>query len=190
MPESAASVLEFWFGEEPAAQARGWWFAKDPHRDRLIARRFAGLVELALAGRLSGWGTAPRARLARILVVDQLPRNIYRGSARAFAGDALAVSEALALIDGGEVHTLAPLQRVFAYLPLEHAEDLALQRRSVSLFAALAAQDATSAHFLAYARRHHDVIQRFGRFPHRNGVLGRASSAAEQTFLARPGSGF
>ena len=189
MHESSASVLAYWFGDASEPQARAWWFAKDPRRDRRIAERFAGLLERALAGRLSAWGDSPAARLARILVLDQFPRNIYRGSARAFAGDPLALVDALALIDSG-TGRLAPLQRVFALLPLEHAEDLALQRRSVALFEALAAEQPATRDFLTYSQRHHEVICRFGRFPHRNVALGRVDSPAESAFLARPGSGF
>lgn len=190
MPESPRSVLEFWFGDAPDRQTRAWWFKKDARHDRKIAVRFTGLVETALAGNLSGWGDAATSALARILVLDQFPRNIYRGSARAFAGDALALAEALTLIDGGGLHRLAPVQQVFVLLPLEHAEDLVLQQQSVTLFEALAAEQPAFGHFFDYARRHHDVIRRFGRFPHRNLVLGRRSSRAESAFLARPGSGF
>ena len=190
MPESPRSVLEFWFGDAPDRQTRAWWFKKDARHDRKIAVRFTGLVETALAGNLSGWGDAATSALARIPVLDQFPRNIYRGSARAFAGAPLALAEALALIDGGRMRRLAPVQQVFALLPLEHAEDRALQRRSVMLFETLAAEQSGFGHFLDYARRHHDVIHRFGRFPHRNVVLGRRSSPAESAFLARPGSRF
>ena len=127
--------------------------------------------------------------LAQTLVLDQFPRNLFRGQARAFAGDAQARAIALQLIDSGAHLALHPLQRWFVYLPLEHAEDLALQERSVALFSALAA-DAGMADALDYAERHRDVIHRFGRFPHRNAALGRASTAEELAYLATPGSGF
>jgi uncharacterized protein (DUF924 family) len=183
-----AGVLAFWFGPAPGAPRREW-FRKDPAFDETIRQRFGALVDRALAGPL-GWGPAPADRLAEILVLDQFPRNLFRGQARAFAGDARARDLALDLIDGGAHLQLEPLQRAFAYLPLEHAEDLALQDRSVALFAALAHGQPALADMLDYAQQHRDVIRRFGRFPHRNAAIGRADTAQEATYLARPGSGF
>lgn len=182
------AVRDFWFGPPPWA-FRPAWFRKDPDFDAAIGTRFGALVEVALAGPL-GWGPAPAELLAEILVLDQFPRNLYRGQARAFAGDARARALALGLVDGGAHLKLQPLERLFAYLPLEHAEDPALQDRSVALFTALAAQHAGLAEVLDYAERHRDVIRRFGRFPHRNAALGRASTPEEQAYLATPGSGF
>jgi uncharacterized protein (DUF924 family) len=181
-------VLEFWFGSAPL-QARPEWFRKDAAFDETIRQRFGALVDRALAGPL-GWSATPEDRLAEIVVLDQFPRNLFRGEARAFAGDARALRLALDLIDSGDHLQLAPLQRWFAYLPLEHAEDLALQDRCVALFEALA-RDATGFDSaLDYARRHRDVIARFGRFPHRNAALGRVSTAEEVAYLGQPGSGF
>ncbi len=185
---SAAAVLDFWFGPPPFA-SRPEWFRKDPAFDDAVRARFGALVDQALAAPL-GWGPAPAGRLAEIVVLDQFPRNLFRGQARAFAGDARARDLALALLDDGGHLALHPLQRWFAYLPLEHAEDLALQERSVALFGALAAADPALAGALDYAERHRDVIRRFGRFPHRNAALGRPSTDAELAFLATPGSGF
>lgn len=185
---NAAAVLDFWFGPPPL-QSRPAWFRKDPAFDESIRARFGALVDRALDTGL-GWGPAPAERLAEIVVLDQFPRNLFRGQARAFAGDARARALALALVDDGGHLALHPLQRWFAYLPLEHAEDLALQDRCVDLIGALAAADPAHADALDYAERHRDVIRRFGRFPHRNAALGRASTAEELAYLAQPGSGF
>lgn len=187
-----AQVLAFWFGDADAVDTR--WFRKSGAYDREISQRFGATLEAALAGRLDGWAADDDGTLALILVLDQFARNLHRGSARAFAGDAAALTWALRLVDGGGHLRLAPLRRWFAYMPLEHAEDLALQRRCVQLFEVLAADPgphrAALAGALDYARRHHDVVARFGRFPHRNAALGRASSADEVAFLQQPGSSF
>nr|WP_310384734.1 DUF924 family protein [Roseateles sp.] len=183
-------VLNYWFGPLGSAedgQIRALWFQKSAATDAEITQRFSGLIADALAGRLPAWGDSPLARLARILLLDQFTRNVYRDSPQAFVGDDLALQLSLSLLDSG---ALEPLQRWFALLPLEHAEDLALQQRSVQQFEALAASDARMAGALDYARRHLDVIARFGRFPHRNSVLGRASTDPELTYLAQPGAGF
>lgn len=194
---SSAEVRAFWFlpdtGAGTAAGFRPEWFRKDPAFDESIRARFGPLVERALtlpAGAPPAWGAAPDDVLAEILVLDQFPRNLYRGQPRAFAGDARALALALALIGRGDDRRLRPLERLFAYLPLEHAEDLALQDRSVDLFSALAAGHEGFGEVLDYAERHRDVIRRFGRFPHRNAALGRASTPAEVEYLAQPGSGF
>ena len=182
-----AAVLEFWFGPPPLAP-KAAWFRKDPAFDELIRTRFGALVEDALANGLD-W-PQPRGTLAQILVLDQFPRNLFRGQARAFAGDARALDLALGLIGSGGHLALQPIERWFVYLPLEHAEDLALQDRSVTLFTALCAEAPSMADALDYAVRHRDVIQRFGRFPHRNPALGRASTPDELAYLTTPGSGF
>jgi uncharacterized protein (DUF924 family) len=184
-------VLEFWF--DPAHAAN--WFAKDPAFDEEIRRRFAAAVEDAAHGRLDAWADTPAGRLALLILLDQFPRNLHRGEARAWAADVKAQRVALSGLDEGFDQALPPLQRVFAYLPLEHAEDMGLQQRSVALFEALhaqapAAERARFAEFVGYARRHREVIARFGRFPHRNAVLGRDSTAAEREYLAQPGAGF
>jgi uncharacterized protein (DUF924 family) len=186
MTESAA-VLDFWFGPSPLAP-KAAWFRKDPAFDEVIRTRFSAVVEEALAGGLDWPG--PRGTLAQILVLDQFPRNLFRGQSRAFAGDARALDLALGLIGSGEHLALQPLERWFVYLPLEHAEDLAVQDRSVALFTALGAEAPSMADALDYAVRHRDVIQRFGRFPHRNPALGRASTPEELAYLTTPGSGF
>jgi uncharacterized protein (DUF924 family) len=186
--DGARAVREFWFGAPPWAYRKAW-FVKDEAFDGAIRAGFGALVDAALQGPL-GWGPAAPDRVAEILVLDQFPRNLFRGQARAFAGDPRARELARALVDGGDHRALHPLERMFAYLPFEHAEDLALQELSVTLYTALAAAHEGFAEVLDYAERHRDVIRRFGRFPHRNAALGRASTAEEQAYLDTPGSGF
>jgi uncharacterized protein (DUF924 family) len=193
-------VLSFWFGQddatpEDAAATMRRWFVRDEAFDGEIRERFGTLVDAAIAGELAPeWSATPQARLAQILLIDQFTRNIHRGSARAFAGDARAQRLALEGIERGDDQKLRPLQRVFAYLPLEHAEDAALQAQSVALFEALADAAPTGGrdifdNYADYARRHRDVIVRYGRFPHRNAALGRASTPDEQAWLDA-GGGF
>ncbi|MDK2122510.1 DUF924 family protein [Parachitinimonas caeni] len=184
-------VLEFWFG--PPAQRgrpRAEWFRKDPQFDAQINQQFGDSVVAALNGQLPGWTTTPDGCLACVLLLDQFTRNIYRNLPQAFAGDAQALALARKLVDLGWDQQLSPLERVFAYLPFEHAESLAEQDRAVALFEALAAAQPTLADYLVYAQRHREVIARFGRFPHRNAILGRTSSLDEQIYLQQPGAGF
>jgi uncharacterized protein (DUF924 family) len=188
MKAQAADVLDFWFAGSAARRAE--WFKKDAAFDALIAARFAPLVEDALAGGLASWSQQPDDALAQVIVLDQFTRNIFRDTPRAFAGDALALAAARAMVARGDDAALPPLQRVFVYLPFEHAEDRAVQRESLRLFAALTANDASLADFEDYARRHAEVIERFGRFPHRNAIVGRESTAEEVQFLQQPGSRF
>ncbi|HEY0858467.1 MAG TPA: DUF924 family protein [Albitalea sp.] len=185
---TAAAVLDFWFGAGDAPRAE--WFRKDPAFDAHIAERFGPLVERALAGELRDWDHAPDSALARILLLDQFTRNIFRDSARAFAGDALALAAARAMVAQGQDLQLPALRRAFVYLPFEHAEELDAQDESVRLFSALAACSPHVQEMLDYAHRHRDVIERFGRFPHRNALLGRESTADEIAFLREPGSRF
>lgn len=191
MDEMARQVLRFWFGEPPTAASRAEWFRKDPAFDEAIRARFGALVERALAGGLADWDATPRGALARVLVLDQFPRNLFRGTARAFAGDAPALAAAQEMVARGDDGRLAPLERWFVYLPFEHAEDLAAQHESLRLFGALAGEfPAVGEDALLWARRHFDVIARFGRYPHRNAALGRASTPEEVAFLHEPGSSF
>ena len=183
-------VLAFWFGDPPSAQARGEWFRKDTAFDALVLQRFGAALELALGGGLRHWDAEPAGALARIVVLDQFTRNAYRGTARAFAGDTLALAAARELVRGGGDQLLPPLQRWFAYLPFEHAEDPGAQALSLALFNALAAQDPGAEDARVWAVKHHAVVQRFGRFPHRNALLGRLSTAEEEAFLREPGSSF
>lgn len=189
MDTRAREVLDFWFAA--GGQRRREWFVKDPAFDAQIAQRFGPLIEAALVGELAAWPSeGPAAALAQIVVLDQFTRNVYRGTSRAFAGDAQALAAAKAMVAAGQDHELPPLQRAFAYLPFEHAEDLAMQDESVRLFAALAQETPKLADMLDYAYRHRAVISRFGRFAHRNAVLGRESSVDEIAFLKEPGSSF
>ncbi|NYE62870.1 uncharacterized protein (DUF924 family) [Duganella sp. 1224] len=191
MNAQAQAVLDFWFG---GALPRKEWFRKDDAFDREIAQRFGDDIAQALEGGLHHWDAdGPHGALARILVLDQFCRNVHRGSALAFAGDHQALQAALDMIDAGEDQALGPYQRAFVYLPLEHAEDLAMQERSVDLFTRLAEAapgDKGIAGMLDYAIKHHAVIRRFGRFPHRNDILQRASTPAEAEFLQQPGARF
>jgi len=180
---NAAEVLRFWFGD--AAQARPEWFRKDPAFDDEIRRRFGPLIDAAVEDRLPAWGDDAASTLARILLLDQFTRNVFRDSPRAFAGDTLALAAARAMVASGQDLALPPLQRSFVYLPFEHAENLEAQREGVRLFERLRLDDSTE-----WARKHLVVIERFGRFPHRNAVLGRPSTPEEEAFLAQPGSRF
>ena len=200
-PEQAAELLRYWFGEAAHDVQATWvsrralWFGKDAALDAEIRARFGALQVLAAAGALASWGHCPRGALALILLLDQCPRNLFRASPQAFATDPLALRQALAMVQAGDDARLRPLERVFVYLPLEHAEELAAQQQSVALFTALRdtapqADRARFDDFLDFAQRHHAIMARFGRFPHRNAILGRASSAEERAFLQQPGSGF
>jgi uncharacterized protein (DUF924 family) len=189
----AQAVLDFWFGAEGSpehGQVRAEWFRKDAAFDAQIAQRFGALVHSALAGGLRHWGAHPASRLAHIVLLDQFTRNMYRDTAQAFAGDALALAAARAMVDEALDTTLRPEQRVFAYLPFEHDESLAMQDESVRLFSVLAAEAPSLQGMLDYAHRHRAVIERFGRFVHRNELLGRVSTAEELAFLREPGSRF
>lgn len=195
-------VLAQWFGSArpdntSALAHQAQWFTKSPEFDAQLRERFGAAVRAALDGQLNHWAAqGPWQCLALILLLDQFTRNIHRGTPRSFAGDPQALALALEAQDRGFDLELPEVVRIFMYLPLEHAEDLAMQQRSVQAFQSLAqmAPDADSREFLAgtldYAHRHQEVIARFGRFPHRNPILGRASTPAESDYLAQPGSGF
>jgi uncharacterized protein (DUF924 family) len=200
-----ADVLGYWLGSaQPdtagALACKNLWFIKSDATDQQIRERFGALVEDALAGRLDGWAGTALGRLALIVLLDQFTRNLFRGTPRSFAGDPQALQLALdGIAQGHDRHADLPaVARIFCYLPLEHAEDMALQDRSVAAFQALADQAGTGPanvrEFLAgtldYAHRHREVIARYGRFPHRNPILGRESTAQEQEYLAQPGAGF
>jgi len=191
MSVTPEEVLDFWF--DPAARPR--WFERDGDFDASVRQRFGPTLEAAAHGQLDDWAATPRGWLALLIVLDQFSRNIHRDDARAWSADPTSQTIALVGIARGDDQRLEPLQRLFVYLPLEHAEDLALQQHCVHLFERLLAQMPEDGRepfqgFLDYARRHHDVINRFGRFPHRNAVLGRSSTPEEAAYLAQPGSGF
>lgn len=193
-------VLSFWFGrlddEGRAApeQVQRWW-KKDPAFDETIRERFGALHEQILRGEHEDWLESPRGRLAAVIVLDQFSRNMYRGTPRMFAADPQALAWAEEGIARGDDRALALSERTFLYLPLEHSEDLATQERCVALF--LAWRDELPERLrpdveqgLDYAEQHLVIIRRFGRFPHRNAVLGRESTPEELEFLKQPGSSF
>jgi uncharacterized protein (DUF924 family) len=181
-------ILQFWFGSAPRA-ARREWFRKDPAFDATIRLRFGDAIEAALTGELEAWRTEPQSALAHVLLLDQFTRNAFRGSARAFAGDAEALSTAIAAIDAGFDRGLDVHERMFLYLPFEHSEDIAAQERSLELFTRLRDETGLDGN-LEWAQKHAAIIRRFGRYPHRNQLLGRTSTPEEVAFLDEPGSRF
>ncbi len=189
LPADAQAVLDYWFGAE-GDPARDFWFTKREAADREIAQRFGPLIERALRGELADWAAQPRSALAQILLLDQFTRNAFRDTPRAFAGDARALRAATAMIGARQDAALPPQWRAFVYMPFEHAEDLAMQDEAVRLFTRLAAEAPALQQMLAYAQKHREVVDRFGRFPHRNAILGRQSTAEEAAFLREPGSRF
>ena len=192
MDPRAAEVLDWWFGPAPG-EVRTLWFTKSAQTDQEIAERFGLLIDEALAGRLAGWHSPPanaELALARILLLDQFTRNVFRDRERSFAGDALALDAARALCAAGLDASLPPLRRAFVYMPFEHAEDLACQDEAVARFTRLAQEAPVLQGMLDYAHKHREVIARFGRFPHRNAILGRRSTAEEQDFIDTPGTAF
>jgi uncharacterized protein (DUF924 family) len=192
MAPEAKQVLDFWFGAPGSAAAgrrRPEWFQKSDQFDAAIRERFLMIHDMAAEGGLAEWEKTARPLLALIIVLDQFPRNMFRGTPRAFASDARALAAAERMVGRGWDAQLAPIERSFAYLPFEHAENRAVQERSMQLFGALAA-DPAYADLLEWARKHYVIIERFGRFPHRNAALGRVSTPEELEFLKQPGSSF
>ena len=192
--KDAEDLLEFWFadvGSDPDAIERRnvVWFRQDAAFDRQCSERFGALLDAAAAGALDHWKTSPRGRLALIVLLDQLSRNIHRGGAAAYRQDHQALAACLEGIDLGHDRALSLIERTFFYLPMEHAEDRAIQDRCVEQFEALAEEAHGGLRKLLesnveYARQHRDIVNRFGRFPHRNAVLDRASTAEEDAYLA------
>ena len=193
LEDKATAVLDFWFTPPASPEhgtARKVWFTKDAAFDNQVRERFDPLVEQALRGELDGWsGKAPPA-LARIVVLDQFTRNVFRDTPRAFAGDRQALAAASDMVGSRHDESLPPFMRAFVYMPFEHAEGIAMQDESVRLFTRLAAAFPEIGSMLEFALKHRAVIERFGRFPHRNAILGRHSTAEESAFLAGPGSRF
>jgi uncharacterized protein (DUF924 family) len=188
MPEPTADdVLEFWF--VPGETSRREWFLKDAAFDARIRDGFGPLIAEALAGGLGEWSATARGALARVIVLDQFTRNAFRETPQAFAGDERARATASDAIARGYDRALAPVERWFLYIPFEHSESLADQERSLALFRALATETGLSDP-LDWAERHAKVIRLFGRFPHRNAILGRTSTPEEVIFLRSPGSRF
>ena len=196
----ATAVLDYWFGSDPddavvAREKGGMWWKSDAAVDDDLRTRFADLVEMAGRSGLDEWAAAPHGLLALILLTDQFPRNIHRNTPHAFSFDPVARAHCRDGIARGLDIWLRPVERVFHYLPLEHSESLRDQEESVRLFSGLARDAGTDrkdlfAGYLRYAERHREIIFRFGRFPHRNRILGRASTSEEIAFLQTPGSSF
>lgn len=175
------AVLKFWFNEIPP---QNWWLA-DPDFDAVIRERFGALHCAAHLGECWEWRKQPHGRLAEIIVLDQFPRNLYRGTPRAFASDGMALALAQEAIAGGHDAPLAPLERAFLYMPCQHSESRIVQAESLRLFTALGEPEQYD-----FAVRHKAIIDQFGRFPHRNEILGRQSTVEEEVFLKTPGSSF
>jgi uncharacterized protein (DUF924 family) len=200
MESTRDELLQVWFGTDiddarVGASQAGLWWGKSPDNDEMLAGRFGAAASAAAAGALDHWTGSPRGRLALILLLDQLPRVIHRGSAAAFAEDEKARRIASRGLESGADRLLRPIERAFFYLPFEHSEDRSDQDRSVELFRELVAGVPEGWReifegYLDFALRHREVIARFGRFPHRNAVLGRRSTPEEVAYLEQPGTGF
>ena len=175
------TILHFWFTELTPKQH----YAKDAALDETIRTRFGATLEAAAKCELFAWRATPQGRLAEVLVLDQFSRNVYRDTARAFAQDALALVLAQELVASTQDRSLPLAQRSFAYMPYMHSESALVHAQAVALFSQPGLQDN-----LRFALRHKEIIDRFGRYPHRNAILGRSSTADELTFLSEPGSSF
>jgi uncharacterized protein (DUF924 family) len=186
MIREPSDILDFWFEDDPS-ERREKWFKKEPAFDADCAR-FTAAIRDARAGAYDAWAATAKGGLALIVLLDQLSRNVFRGSPEAFAADPHARETARGMIRAGLDTGLTAPERMFIYLPFEHAETLPEQDQSVRLFEILG--EALGPDTVAYAHRHRDVIREFGRFPHRNAILGRASTPAETAYLAQPGAGF
>ena len=187
-----ADVLDFWFGlpgSPEYGKERDFWFKKSDATDAQIRERFLALHEAAAGGALDTWTSTAEGAVALVIALDQFPRNMFRGTPGAFATDARALSVAGSIVANGADRGLMPVMRLFAYLPYEHSESHDMQQESVRLFADLSAQSELKS-LTTWARSHHDIIERFGRFPHRNEILGRVSTPEEIEFLRQPGSSF
>ena len=178
---SAAAVLDFWFNELDDARR----FAKDPALDAAIGKRFGATLQAAIRGELDAWRETPDGRLAEIIVLDQFSRNVWRDTPRAFLQDPQALCLAQAFVRTGLDRSLSPAQRAFAYMPYMHSESRLIHEQAVVLFSQPGLEGS-----LAFERRHQAIIERFGRYPHRNAILGRVSTPEEIAFLAEPGSSF
>ena len=186
-------ILQFWFGEldnhgYAAADRNKLWFQRSDTTDAAIREQFGALIEQALQGELEDWAETPRGRLALIILMDQFTRNIYRGTGKAFSGDAKALQLCKRGIELSHDQDLAPAEQVFFYLPLEHSENLADQSQCVALYTKLHRNTPEAYHvktqsYIDYAVKHKEIIERFGRFPHRNKALGRESTPAELKYL-------
>lgn len=174
-------VLRFWFEQNGPEQ----WWSSDPEFDAAIRSRFGTLHGRVVQGELHGWRDTPEGRLAEIIVLDQFSRNLYRDDPRAFAADGMALALAQEAVRIGADQAVPPVRRQFVYMPYQHSESRRIHRAAVPLFASLDVPES-----LDFERRHKAIIDRFGRYPHRNRVLGRSSTEEEIAFLREPGSSF
>jgi uncharacterized protein (DUF924 family) len=202
--ERPHDILEFWFGTGPWTKERleertRFWFSAgkedQPRIDEQIRTRLEPLLERAARGEFAGWASTPKRRLALILLFDQVPRNCYRGTAAAFAFDSEALQLAAEGLQLAADAALDPIERIFFYLPLEHAESLEAQDAAIAAFTRLVAEAPAElrdycAYTAEYAKKHRDVIVKFGRFPHRNAMLSRKSTPEEEAWLAEFGNPF
>jgi uncharacterized protein (DUF924 family) len=192
VPSRAGEVLDFWFGQEgdpEYGRFRDEWFRKDPSFDARVTRQFADLYEEAAAGHLDGWREDPESCLALVIVLDQFPRNMFRGDGRTHAQDDRALEASKYAVEHALDRELPAFQRMFLYMPFMHSENVEDQRRSVELFERLA-NERDGPDVVTYAVAHRDIVERFGRFPHRNGILGRETTPEEAVFLTTEGSSF
>jgi uncharacterized protein (DUF924 family) len=189
-PPEPRDVLDFWFGKaKGVGTPRMEWFRKDAAFDAQIRKRFGDLHARAAKGELDAWRASPEPMLALVVILDQFSRNLYRNDPRAYAQDEMARARASEAIQRGDDLGFLPVQRQFLYLPFEHSESLADQDRGVELVRSLEEFEETRG-LTAWAEKHREIIKRFGRFPHRNALLGRSSTPEELEFLKRPGSVF
>jgi uncharacterized protein (DUF924 family) len=201
--DESLEVRRFWFGRLPLKpdgvnERLALWFgsgAEEEQADELVRSRFSGLIERAAAGELAAWADSPRRRLSLILLLDQFPRHVYRGSERAFATDREALGLALSGMQSAADAALTPVERIFFYMPLQHAEVRDAQEESVAAYRRLlneapAELRAVFTSALEYAEQHRSIVARFGRFPHRNRALGRANTAEEEAYLSDSGQRF
>ena len=183
--ERVDEILKFWFGDGSDPEQQRRWFGQDAAFDEACRAGFLADHERAAAGELDNWKEAPAGALALILLLDQFPRNMFRGAPRAFATDPKALATAKKATERGFDLALPPARRPFVYLPFQHSEDLDDQHESVRLFRKLAAEHPAMAGYVEYAEHHLETVRRFGRFPHRNAVLGRPSTPKEAEFIQR-----
>ena len=198
--ETTDSILEFWFGDHTSNREindrkKALWWSKNESADQHIKQRFESITDALYEGKMTQMQRSPRGLLASIICLDQFPRNMYRETARAFSCDQVALRLAIEMVDKAWDRTLLPVYRVFAWLPFEHSEDIAMQHKSIMLYDNLrhsVEQDEREMfdEYYQFAYRHFEIIDRFGRYPHRNRILGRESTTEELAFLSQPGSSF
>ncbi len=198
--ETTDSILEFWFGDATSNQEvndrkKALWWSKNDQTDREITERFESITNAVYRGEMSQMQRSARGLLASIICLDQFPRNMYRGTAESFSFDQTALRLAIEMVDKSWDQTLLPVYRVFAWLPFEHSEDIAMQHKSLMLYDNLRNSVEPDERemfdgYYQFAYRHFEIIERFGRYPHRNQILARESTAEELAFLSQPGSSF